>query len=199
MIRLFTIFCKLNQITLSDRQWFEQDVKSICLSDCSCPFCGAAGCMESFAAYNRYLVEMEGNIPVTHSVRVKRYRCISCRHTHAALSSVLVPYHSYSLRFILSVLRCYFLHLKSVETISETYGVAVSTLYRWKKLFLKQKNLWLGALETILQGEVFFLDALEGEHLKAFYASYGLSLMENFHSTSTDPPFHTRRDPGTVT
>lgn len=188
MIRLFTIFCKLNQITLSDRQWFEQDVKSICPVDCSCPFCGSAGCMDSFACYDRYLVEMERGIPISHTICIKRYQCTSCGHTHAALSSVLVPCCSYSLRFILTVLRCYFLHLKSVEGICTSYGIAVSTLYRWKQLFLQQKALWLGALENLLQEEVAFLDSLEGEHLKAFYTIYRLSLMECFHGISLKLP-----------
>lgn len=199
MIRLFKIFCKLNQITFSDRRWFEQDVRSICLPDSSCPFCGAAGCFEAFAGYDRYLVEMVGNRPVSHTIRVKRYRCTSCRHTHAALSSCLVPYRSYSLRFILTVLRSYFLHLKSVEAICEAYGIAVSTLYQWKRLFLKQKSLWLGALENLLQGDVPFMDSLCGKHLKAFYGAYRLSLMESFHCTSTDPPSHIPDISSTVT
>lgn len=188
MIRLFTIFCKLNHITLSDRQWFEQDIRSLCQPDCSCSCCGAAGCMDFFACYDRYLVELEGNRPVTHEVSIKRYRCTSCGHTHAALSSSMVPYRSYSLRFILTVLRCYFLHRMSVEGICETYGIAISTLYQWKRLFLKQKALWLGALENLLQEEVPFMDSLTGKHLKEFYRVYRLSLMENLHSTSVELP-----------
>lgn len=188
MIRLFTIFCKLNQITLSDRQWFEQDVKSICLMNCACPFCGSAGCMDSFACYDRYLVEMERGIPISHTVCIKRYRCTSCGHTHAALSSALVPYCSYSLRFILTVLRCYFLHLKSVEGICTAYGIAVSTLYRWKQLFLQQKALCLGALENLLQEQATFIDSLKGKHLKEFHTTYRLSVMECFHGISVNPP-----------
>ena len=199
MIRLFTIFCKLHQITLTDRQWFEQDIKSICLPDCSCPFCGAVGCMDAFACYDRYLVEMDGGIPVTHTIRIKRYRCTSCGHTHAVLPSCLVPYRCYSLRFILTVLRCYFLHLKSVETLCEAYGIAVSTLYRWIRLFLKQKSLWLGALENILQEEVSFMESLEGSSLLEFYRAYRLSLMENFHGTFRELPLPSRGISQTVT
>ena len=199
MIRLFTIFCKLNQITLSDRQWFEQDIRSLCQPDCSCSYCGAAGCMEFFACYNRYLVGLYGNQPVTHVVPIKRYRCTSCTHTHAALSSSMVPYRSYSLRFILTVLRSYFLHRMSVEEICATYGIAISTLYQWKRLFLKQKALWLGALEDLLQEEGSFMDSLEGRHLKEFYRVYRVSVMESFHGTSVELPSGGLSDLPTVT
>lgn len=199
MIRLFTIFCKLNQITLSDRQWFEQDIRSLCQPDCSCSYCGAAGCMEFFACYNRYLVGLYGNQPVTHVVPIKRYRCTSCTHTHAALSSSMVPYRSYSLRFILTVLRSYFLHRMSVEEICATYGIAISTLYQWKRLFLKQKALWLGALEDLLQEEGSFMDSLEGRHLKEFYRVYRVSVMESFHGTSVELPSGSLGDLPTVT
>lgn len=199
MIRLFTIFCKLNQITLSDRQWFEQDIRSLCQPDCSCSYCGAAGCMEFFACYNRYLVGLYGNQPVTHVVPIKRYRCTSCTHTHAALSSSMVPYRSYSLRFILTVLRSYFLHRMSVEEICATYGIAISTLYQWKRLFLKQKALWLGALEDLLQEEGSFMDSLEGRHLKEFYRVYRVSVMESFHGTSVELPSGGLGDLPTVT
>lgn len=94
-------------------------------------------------------MELEDGEPVTHTVTVQRYRCGSCGHTHALLSSALVPYSSYSLRFILSVLRAYFLRTDTVAGICERVGIAISTLYRWKKLFLTHKQLWLGVLEAM--------------------------------------------------
>lgn len=111
----------------------------------------------------------------------------------------MVPYRSYSLRFILTVLRSYFLHRMSVEEICATYGIAISTLYQWKRLFLKQKALWLGALEDLLQEEGSFMDSLEGRHLKEFYRVYRVSVMESFHGTSVELPSGGLGDLPTVT
>ena len=132
MIRPFTVFCKLNQISFSDRQWFEQEAESLNHTDGICPVCHAKVCLSPFASYTRYLVEWKDGLPATHEVTVQRYLCSSCGHTHALLSSALVPYSSYSLRFILLVLRDYFLRKACVQKICERAGISVSTLYRWK-------------------------------------------------------------------
>ena len=130
MIRPFTVFCKLNQISFSDRQWFEQEAESLNHTDGICPVCHANACLSPFASYTRYLVEWKDGLPATHEVTVQRYLCSSCGHTHALLSSALVPYSSYSLRFILLVLRDYFLRKACVQKICERAGISVSTLYR---------------------------------------------------------------------
>ncbi|HBK52428.1 DUF6431 domain-containing protein, partial [Syntrophomonas wolfei] len=71
-------------------------------------------------------------------VIIIRYKCDSCGHTHALLPEFLIPYRSYSLLFILAVLKDYCL---TIEKISEKYGIAASTIYTWKALFLKNKKI----------------------------------------------------------
>ena len=115
-----------------------------------------------FAFCTRYLVEWVDGVPATNEVTVQRYQCSSCGGTHALLSSALVPYSSYSLRFILLVLRDYFLHRGCVQTICEHAGISVSTLYRWKSLFLVHKALWLGVLENLKLSAEAFLDGMDG-------------------------------------
>ena len=83
MIRPFTVFCKLNQISFSDRQWFEQEAGSLSHTDGICPVCHAKACLSPFASYTRYLVEWKEDFPVTYEVNVQRYRCSSCGHTLA--------------------------------------------------------------------------------------------------------------------
>ena len=76
-------------------------------------------------------------------LRVLRVKCTSCGHTHALLPEMLIPYSSYSLRFILTVLENYFLHIHPVEVICETYQISHSTLYAFRSLFLSPKScLW---------------------------------------------------------
>lgn len=193
MIRPFTIFCKLNQINCSDFHWFSQEDHALDRADGSCPVCHARMSMSSFASYRRYLVELEHGEPVTRTITVQRYRCGSCRHTHALLPSMLVPYSSYSLRFILEVLRAYFLRTDTVAGICERAGIAVSTLYRWKKLFLTHKQLWLGVLETAHRDNFSFLDQIDGTILKNHYRAFRISFLQSFRCTVREQPF---RDTG---
>ena len=188
MIRSFTVFCKLNQISFSDRQWFEQETESLCHTDGICPVCHAKAAMSPFASYTRYLVEWKDELSVTHDVTVQRYQCSSCGHTHALLPSPLVPYSSYSLRFILLVLRDYFLHRACVRKICARAGISVSTFYRWKALFLAHKALWLGILENPDASAESFLDGMNGALLQGFCRKFLFSFLQNLRGTSPDPP-----------
>ena len=188
MIRPFTVFCKLNQISLSDRQWFDQEAGSLSHTDGICPVCHAKACLSPFASYTRYLVEWKEDLPITHEVTVQRYQCSSCGHTHALLPSPLVPYSSYSLRFILLVLRGCFLHRACVQKICEHAGISVSTLYRWKALFLAHKSLWLGILENLEASAEAFLDGMDGILLQGFCRKFVFSFLQRLRGASPDPP-----------
>lgn len=188
MIRPFTVFCKLNKIPFSDRQWFEQEAESLSHTDGVCPACHAKTCLSPFSSYTRYLVEWAGGTPVTHEVTVQRYQCSSCGHTHALLSSALVPYSSYSLRFILVVLRAYFLHRACVQTICEQAGISVSTLYRWRTLFFAHKALWLGVLESLETSVESFLDGLDGVLLQGFCLKFLFSFLQRPRGTVPELP-----------
>lgn len=43
MIRIFDLFCKLNDIKISDQEWFGQAIRSLNLSDQLCPYCNSKG------------------------------------------------------------------------------------------------------------------------------------------------------------
>ena len=189
MIRPFTVFCKLNQISFSDRQWFEREAESLNHTDGICPVCRAKSCLSPFASYTRYLVEWEDGGPVTHEVAVRRYQCSSCGHTHALLSSALVPYSSYSLRFILLVLRDYFLRTACVQELCGRAGISVSTLYRWRALFLTHKALWLGILEDLDTAEGTFLSGIDGSFLQEFFRRFLFSFLQPLRGTSPDLPY----------
>lgn len=189
MIRVFTVFCKLNQISFSDRQWLEKDLDGFYPgTGGACPFCRAKGCLSKFACYDRYLIELKEGTPVAHEVRVPRYRCTSCGHTHALISCSLVPYRSYSLRFILQTLRCYFLHQKTTAALCEAAGISLSTLYEWKKLFLRQKSLWLGILSDMEEPAVHFLEGLSGKLLMDFHGVFLFSYLEHMQGTDGEGP-----------
>lgn len=189
MIRIYTVFSLLNKIPLTDRQWLEKDSASFRGTVERCPHCGAKDCLKEFGHYGRYLIELESGEAGVHPVEIKRYRCTSCSHTHALLSSCLVPYRSYSLRFILTVLYSYFGKHKTVEQISTVFGIAVSTLYEWKKLFMRHKEVWLGVLESLYRSETSFLRELTGKEVYGFYEKFRFSFLERSPCTDREASF----------
>ena len=146
MIREFTVFCKLKFISLSTLQIFEQFLDNFRIEDCVCPICGAKHACSPHAYYERCLISYESGKPVYYHVNVPRVICKSCGHTHAILPEIIIPYGSYSILFILTVLRDYYISSGGVQKLCNKYQIAVSTLYLWKRLFNKHKTLWLGLL-----------------------------------------------------
>ena len=199
MIRLFYVFCKLNQVRFSDRQWSYWESGKMEPWDQSCPVCGAKGCMDLFDNYDRYLVSWEDGRAVSRVVTVERRQCASCGHTHAVLPSCLIPYKSYSLRFILIVLRSYLLRVCPIEQLCERYGISISTLYRWLKLFKQPKALFLGVLEDARMSCLSFLEGLSGAFLKDFYQLFWFSFLEVLPSRDKDLPSGTGACKGSAT
>lgn len=199
MIRLFSVFCKLNDMKFSDKKWFETALKSAPQAGQQCPYCSAKGCLRAFGHYKRYLVEWDGHGQTTGILSVPRYICDSCGHTHALLPSCIVPYRSYSLRFLIIVLRAYFIRSCSVEQICRRYEITVSTLYRWIHLFLRQKELWLGVLEHMAASPVVFIDSIEGALLRDFFLAFRSSFLEAMYGTDLQLPLHRPDPPGSIT
>lgn len=199
MIRLFSVLCKLNDIKFPDRKWFEDVVGAPLSPDQPCPYCSARGCLRFFGHYNRYLVEWDGREQKSNTVAVPRYICDSCGHTHAILPSCIIPYKSYSLRFLLIVLRAYFIRSCSVERICDYYGITISMLYRWMHLFQQQKALWLGVLENISVLAVPFIDSMNGIFLKDFFLAFCFSYLESLHGTDPEMLSRQSHHPGSIT
>jgi len=86
------------------------------------------------------------------------------------------------------VLRDYFLHRACVQKICEHAGIPVSTLYRFKALFLAHKALWLGILEDLKASTEAFLDSMDGTLLQGFCRRFLFSFLQRLRGTSPDPP-----------
>lgn len=150
MIREIAIFIKLNQLNFSDQQLFDYAVSSFNSSKCSCPKCSALGHMDPFSSYQRDLITVSDGKRIESSLIVPRFLCTSCGHTHAILPDVLIPYSSYSLKFILTVLLEYLQHKRTVTALCAHWEISVSTLYDWIHLFLEHYNSWCRSLDRIL-------------------------------------------------
>lgn len=153
-----------------------------------CPYCGAKHPIWSYHdSYTRYLISYESQDTVTYTIEITRIVCSSCKHTHAILPEIIIPYTSYSLIFVLSVLKDYFSKMK-VKEVCEKYQISISTLYEWKRLFILHKKLWLGIIENIYQDSIGFLSSIPGintsDGLYVFFSNNNISFLQGRTKTA---------------
>ncbi|WP_270556834.1 DUF6431 domain-containing protein [Dorea amylophila] len=183
MIRILNLFCKLKNIKLSDQEWFDRAIAKLNLLEQVCPYCDSKGQMIFHDSYPRYMITLKANHIETEILRIPRVKCDSCGHTHAVLPEMLIPYSSYSIRFVLTVLKDYFLHAHTVEKICEMYQIAHSTFYAFRDLFFSHKKLILGALNDAQKKTSDFIEETDGQLLFQFWKSFRLSFLQTYHAS----------------
>ena len=183
MIRIFNLFCKLKNIKLSDQEWFDRAIAKLNLSEQVCPYCDSKGQMILHDSYSRYMITLKTNHIKTEILQIPRVKCASCGYTHAVLPEVLIPYTSYSIRFILTVLKDYFLRTHTVEKICEMYQIAHATLYAFRDLFFSHKKLILGALNDAQKKQSDFIAEIDGQLLFQFWKSFRFSFLQADHAS----------------
>jgi transposase-like protein len=184
MIRLFTKLCKSLLENFTDVDIFKEATDAFRHYDKKCPRCGALRKLFPYGdGYFRNLVSHQNGETVESRVNPRRFKCASCGATHALLPDILIPYSPYSLRFKLAVLIAYFERNVTVEAICKCFGIAVSTLYSWKKRLIEHKDLLLGMLESQKESAIAFLRRLSeadclSDHLHNFSHKHTLSFMQ---------------------
>jgi len=195
MIRLFTKLCKSVLEKLSDKDIFHKATNSFNYHNERCPSCGAVGKLYPYDEYFRNLVSHNGEATTESSIGTLRFKCASCDNTHALLPDIIIPYSSYSLRFMLTVLDAYYKRNTTVVAMCEHFGIAVSTFYAWKHRLIEHKDLLLGILESLKEPvQVFLRDLFASlrlsDQLSNFFHRYGFSFMQNrtMAATRSQPP-----------
>jgi len=188
MIRVFYAFGKSLFNKTSDLILFTHASASFSLADFACPKCGRRHDASFIHPYSRYLISLDSVSVVNHSIQVKQVQCASCGSIHAILPDCLIPHSSYSLSFILSVLRAYYFRSCSVETLCNAFFIAISTLYAWIKLFHRHKRLWLGLLRDAQMSPTDFINQVLDSDFPAkhFFRSFAFSFLQYAFTTSFD-------------
>ena len=150
MIRDKAIFIKLIHLHLSDQQLYDSAVFVFEPSSCICPLCKAKGRFKQIQPYDRHMISVNEGVRADKVLSVHRFLCESCGHTHALLPDILIPFGSYSLRFVLTVLEGYLNRPGSVADYCESWKIAISTLYGWIHLFASHYNAWCQVLDRII-------------------------------------------------
>ena len=149
-------------------------------SKLSCASCNAERSLERHDGYQRYFIYIQNGKVKINLVAIPRFICSSCGGTHAYLPACIIPYSSYSLFFILTVLRLYYLKRFTVQRLCEKYLISISTLYHWIDVFRLHKSLWLDALNHVAMSEINFISNLQNEEgfLKLFFMKTNRSFMQ---------------------
>lgn len=147
-----------------------------------CPNCGAQHPTWSyFESYDRNLIAYENGKNITYLIKITRISCSSCCTTHALLPEIIIPYGSYSLLFVVEVLKDYFTKVK-IKDICAKYQISISMIYAWKKLYLEHKQYWLGILDNLYQSAIEFISIIPSiktsKDLANFFAYNGYSFLQ---------------------
>ena len=183
MIRLFTILYKTDfKQVPSAIELFHKTTIQFKSERAKCPPpCRTRGRMKRHDSYKRNLVDYDKAVQ-EYTVDIERSKCESCGCTHAALPDVLVPYKTYSIIFILILLKEYF-HTRAATGVCKKYGIAVSTLYAWRDRYLTHASLDLGAIveEALLSRSRWLADAVDicrSDAIYDFFRRFGFSFMQ---------------------
>jgi len=146
MIKVKAIFGKLFE-QLSDENIFN-NANLTDTSHFQCPYCHRKGDFKKLPSYQRYMISYNGDSRTEVLVTIPRIQCPSCGHTHALIPDNLIPYGSYTIKFVLRILLEYLKRKTSVEALCNKWNISISTLYEWKKIFLYHHSLLLGVIHA---------------------------------------------------
>lgn len=155
MIRLFLEVCrtyhKIKNLDEHSVCFLMEDLCSSMISEC--PSCHAP--FSSFrrnGSYKRHLVCYHDGHVCDQLIRVRSVLCSSCNSSHALLISVIIPYSSYSLGFLISLLYARLTRkFPSVLSLCAHFDISESTYYRIKKRFVLDSKEFMAALHAFAQ------------------------------------------------
>ena len=195
MCKLFIFLFKLELDKLPTAVGlFNAVMKDFNINKTQCPGCGSKGHLTYHDKYNHHLTDYYDNQRQEGSVKIRMVSCSSCKNknTYSVLPDLFVPHKSYSILYIMIVLRAYFLRTESVEAICERYDIAVSTLYRWKKRYCSHKSLKLDKLIKYLFERDPHLtqpcNICATSFLYDFYNTFGFSFLQYGETAQSHSP-----------
>lgn len=160
MIRKNLLNCNLIRIKKSTKDLFDSCMASFDIHSEECPKCHRRGDCHVHCYYDRFVVDFIGGTPIFHVLRILRVICKCCGHTHAIIPAPIIPYSTYSLFFILRVLAEYFMKIRSIVSICDTFDISPTQLYRWVRLYQDHRREWQGLLKSITQDSLASLKEL---------------------------------------
>ena len=114
MIRKNLLLCKIIRIKTSSKSLFDSYMERFQPERETCPICRSTGNCHIHHYYGRSIIDFKAGRQEKSDLCVLRVFCDSCRHSHAVLPDIIIPYSSYSLFFVLRLLGEYFAGLFTI-------------------------------------------------------------------------------------
>ncbi|MCI8377431.1 MAG: helix-turn-helix domain-containing protein [Lachnospiraceae bacterium] len=150
MIRKYKSFFALMKNKCKSTELYDKAVNELDIENIECPYCKNTGQCKKHGRYTRYILEWVKGKRVCSSMEVIRVQCQHCNKTHSFLPSFIIPYSSYGLCFVLSVVQSYYQRSRTVLQICERYDISESMLYRWKHIFEQCYENWIELLGDLM-------------------------------------------------
>lgn len=187
------IFHKINIFSIDFHGGMELYYRSMSAADLfqiECNWCHRHGSCIRYGSYERaYIIRPD---KLDDRIFIQRVLCKACHRTHGILPEEIVPYAQHSIVFMFFALYQYFLGVKTVEAICADFEMDPPLLYYWKKVFLKQKDIFLGVLESGKHTAMESLLWIKGQ------SAYGLNFVAPFlQKTERMPMQHHKNPPNT--
>ena len=154
----------------------------------TCPICGSTGNCHIHDYYGRSIIDFIFGRQQKSSLCVMRVMCDSCKHAHAVLPDIIIPYSSYSLFFILNLLGHFFAGLLTIEQLCERYGISSNQFHKWLALWKSHKQEWLGILDNSRTSDFSFMKSLLGrDSFSSFTSEFILCFAHSFLQSHRHP------------
>lgn len=187
MIRKKSLNFKSFQSNTSPESIFSDFMASFIPEKETCPYCSSRGNCIRHAWYERNLVWFDGHSQICFRIRILRVKCETCGHTHAILPDIIVPYASYGVQFILTVLSDFFERAEPVSSICLKYDISEVLLYRWLRIFKSDKHIYLGSLNHSQTSGLQFLQKILNNDFCEFSMDFILHTAKSFLQSHRNP------------
>jgi len=193
LYRLFIYLLNLNISQLSTAaSIYKAAMEHFNIHSSRCPRCGSKGHSSFHDKYDHHLTDYYGNQVQEGSATMHMAFCSSCGDTYSILPDLFVPHKSYSILFIIQVLRASIVRKESVQALCKRYGISVSTYYRWKNTYRTHKSLNVNKIEKYF----FEKDPHLTENINIctcsllydFYNRFGFSLLQYSKAAESHSP-----------
>ena len=188
MIRKNLLFCKIFRIKTSSKSLFDSYMERFQPEQETCPICGSTGNCHIHHYYGRSIIDFKAGRQEKSDLCILRVFCDSCRHSHAVLPDIIIPYSSYSLFFVLRLLGEYFAGLFTIEQLCERYDISQNQFFKWLALWKSHKKEWLGLLDdNDVSNSAFLKDLATMDSYSSFSMAFIRQQCHSFLQSHRDP------------
>ena len=130
MFILKSLYHSLASLRISDADLVRHALKSLSPKRMRCTSCGRVGNLKPCSHYNRYCIHAVNGRRIEETVSIPLLVCSGCGASHAVLPNTLIPFGSYSVRFVLTVLHAFASRRCTVTDFCDQWQLSQSTILR---------------------------------------------------------------------